>query len=235
MRPDMTRDEPASLDGKGAHAGPEAVSGTPRPSRKDRERERHRQEVIEAAARLLERKSYLEIGVQEIAENAEFSVGYLYKLFASKEEIFESLLRQLHRQLERILDEQVSKPGSASDRLRSLVYEIFAWMNENPAYTWCTPRELMMISNLLPGLVVEFAMWEARFQARVRALFEDGIREGVFRDEDPRVMDRTLKALMKGFVFDDLTCGRVQEDWTEYAPIILRIFMRAFAPEGGQR
>ena len=204
-----------------------------RASRKERERERHRMEVLAAAETLLTRKSYSEISVQEIAETAEFSVGYLYKIFSSKEEIFESLLRALSMEICEVVDAHMSIPGNAVEKLRSFIYGTFDWMNDHPAYTCSSVREMIMISPILPGMVAHIGLVEARSRTAMARLFEEGIREGLFRDADPQIMARTIKILMKGFVMEDLVIEQEMRDWTVYAPIILDIFMRAFGPEGG--
>ena len=203
--------------------------------RKEREKARHRLEILRAAEQLLMTKPYAEIGVQEIADTAEFSVGYLYKLFQSKEGIFESLIRSKHEEIAGVIAELLSKPVGVEERLRDFVHGMFEWLNRNPAYTSSSVRDLMLISCTLPGLAAEFSLRAAQHDAQMRDLLSEGIREGVFRAGDPVIMAKTLKALMKGFIQEDLVRGRQKVDWTEYAPIILRIFMRAFGPEKGQQ
>jgi TetR/AcrR family transcriptional regulator len=214
--------------------GPDTRSDANLP-RKEREKARHRRDVLRAAENLLSKKSYAEISVQEIAEAAEFSVGYLYKLFLSKEDIFESLIRSKHEEIAGLIDGFLSEPVGVEERLSNFVHGTFEWLNRNPAYTSSSARELMLISCTLPGLAAEFSLRDAQHDARLKNLFSEGIREGIFGGEDPGIMAKILKVLMKGFIQEDLVHERRKVDWTEYAPVILRIFMRAFAPEGRQR
>jgi TetR/AcrR family transcriptional regulator len=235
----MTRNEAGGeipdRQGPGKDSGAQSETPSERLPRKERERERHRRELLESAERLLERKTYFEIGVQEIAEEAEFSVGYVYKLFPSKEEIFGTLIRIKHEEMSRILDHHLSEPVGVEARLRNLVHGLFAWLNENPAYTSSSVRELLLLSSLLPGLAAETALWDARNAPKMTSLFAEGISQGVFGEEDPEIMAKALKVLMQGFILEDLLHGRENTDWTDYVPIVLRIFMRAFAAEGGRR
>jgi TetR/AcrR family transcriptional regulator len=235
MRPEASPDDLGQ--GPGSKPSWDSGGGAADPSlpRKEREKARHRREVLRAAERLLCTRSYTEIGVQEIAEAAEFSVGYLYRLFPSKEDIFASLIRLRHDELSRLTDGCLEREGNAEERLRDFVYAVFDWLQQNPGYTSSTVRELLLISCVLPGLATEFALWDAKAAARTRSLFEDGIREGVFGEhEDPEIMAKTLKVLMKGLILEDLFHGREKADWTEYTPIVMRIMMRAFGPEGGR-
>ncbi|PIE75435.1 hypothetical protein CSA17_07505, partial [bacterium DOLJORAL78_65_58] len=61
-------------------------------SRKEREQQRHRQGILQAAVTLFAERGYHQTTMQMVAEKAEFSVGYLYKHFAGKEEMYQALL-----------------------------------------------------------------------------------------------------------------------------------------------
>ncbi|HQG48484.1 MAG TPA: TetR/AcrR family transcriptional regulator [Sedimentisphaerales bacterium] len=65
---------------------------TPGPSRKEREREQHRQEILSAALELFAEKGFHNVSMQEIATAAEFATGTLYNFFPSKEDLFFELL-----------------------------------------------------------------------------------------------------------------------------------------------
>lgn len=59
--------------------------------RKERERRQRSNEILESARRLFESKGFLNTTLQDVAENAEISVGLIYRYFQSKEDIFASL------------------------------------------------------------------------------------------------------------------------------------------------
>lgn len=61
-------------------------------SRKERERERHRKEIMDAAMRLFAEQGYHSVSMQEIASEAEFATGTLYKFFPSKRELFREIM-----------------------------------------------------------------------------------------------------------------------------------------------
>lgn len=61
-------------------------------SRKERERQQHRQEILSAALELFAEKGFPGVSMQEIAAAAEFATGTLYKFFPSKEDLFFELL-----------------------------------------------------------------------------------------------------------------------------------------------
>ena len=71
-------------------------------SRKEREKERKRAQILEAAEVVFRRKGYQATTMDEVAEEAEFSKGALYLYFGSKFALFTELSNQV---LTRVLDE----------------------------------------------------------------------------------------------------------------------------------
>jgi AcrR family transcriptional regulator len=59
--------------------------------RKIRERKRRANDILEAARRIFESKGFLNTTLNDVAREAEISVGLIYRYFQSKEDIFASL------------------------------------------------------------------------------------------------------------------------------------------------
>ena len=70
-----------------------------RPSRRERERDRHREEILDAALRVLSSRGMDGLTIEAVAREAEFAVGSIYRHFASKEEMVESLFVHLTQPL----------------------------------------------------------------------------------------------------------------------------------------
>jgi len=224
-----------SRDTQGAHPGPadHAVVSDHLP-RKERERAMHREEILRAAERLLANKSYGDIRVEEIAAESEFSVGYIYKIFPSKEDIYVTLIEQTSHDLIGIIDREISSNASFEDRLSNLVRSVFTWLGDNPAFTANHINELYTLTRTLPRLKAAHAEEEQIIRNKATALFEDGVRSGVI-EGDIEVMTRTLRALVWGLIGEDILHGTKTGRWKEYPAIVVRVFLRAFAPERGDR
>ncbi len=80
-------------------------------SRKDRERELHRNEILAAAERVFVRDG-ISTKIESIAREAEFAVGSIYNFFPSKDELFKGVLLRVS-QLR--LDDMTDAVRSASD------------------------------------------------------------------------------------------------------------------------
>jgi len=203
-------------------------------SRKDRERAMHRDQILDAARNLLGRKAYSEITVQEIAADAEFSVGYIYKIFESKEDIYVTLVSDQWDQLLRVLEREAFSSKPFAQRVHGLVHGIFTWLDANPAFTASHTHEIHCLAHALPRLAKTHAEMEERLQDRGRAFIRSGIEEGAVRG-DVEVMMKTLRALVWGFVGEDMLHGVKAQKWAEHSPVVAGVFLSAFRPEGGTR
>lgn len=59
--------------------------------RKEREKQRRSNDILEAARRQFESKGFLNTTLQDVAQEAEISVGLIYRYYQSKEDMFASL------------------------------------------------------------------------------------------------------------------------------------------------
>lgn len=66
-----------------------------RPPRREREKIRHREEILDAAAEIFARHGYEGASMQQIADLAELSVGKLYTHFDGKEAIYREVLGRI--------------------------------------------------------------------------------------------------------------------------------------------
>jgi AcrR family transcriptional regulator len=233
---DGLSDSTSEIAGKDLFAPQRAGKEEPRDSvslpRKERERLMHRDAILDAARNLLSRKSYDEITVQEIAAEAEFSVGYIYKIFASKEDIYVTLVQKMGDGLVGILEKGIASEGAFEARLTELVRGVYAWLDANPAFTASHMNEIHRLTRTLPRLGAAQIQCEECIHDKIRPFFEIGLRAGVIQG-DVELMTKTIRALIWGFVGDDLFHGEKRGEWVEYTPIVVRAFMRTFAPEGG--
>lgn len=73
-------------------------------SRKDRERERHKNDILDAAERVFVRDGF-SAKIESIASEAEYAVGSIYNFFSSKDELFKCVLLRISQ----FRDEETAK------------------------------------------------------------------------------------------------------------------------------
>lgn len=101
--------------------------------RKERERAQRSNDILEAARRLFEARGFLNTTLQDVAKEAEISVGLIYRYFESKEDMFASLAlkgaEDFDRQLDGILDRAASarKRPQASTILNDIADRFFSF------------------------------------------------------------------------------------------------------------
>lgn len=201
--------------------------------RKQREKERHRQDVLQIAELLLTRKSYREITMQEIAIEAEFSVGYLYKLFPNKESIFISLLRDKHESLVAVIDEHLNTSLGFEERLLNVIHAIFDWLNENMDYATSSLRDLHALAHTDAGVTSDWFRYQKTIHQRFRAFFQSAIRDGILSEKEPHLAAKTFRAMIWGFIREGILYEEGKRDWTKDAPHVAHIIMKAFSPGKG--
>jgi AcrR family transcriptional regulator len=108
--------------------------------RKERERQQRSNDILEAARRLFEARGFLNTTLQDVAKEAEISVGLIYRYFESKEDIFASLAlkgaEEFDSEMEVILKRALSarkKPAPAAV-LHEFAVRFFAFYNPYGEY-----------------------------------------------------------------------------------------------------
>lgn len=206
---------------------PDAESiGTERSSRRERERARHRREALAAAERLLAELPYTAISVQRIAAEAEFSVGYLYKLFPSKDDLYLSLVGARKDEL---LEAVRAAAGRAPEFRRGLLDVVRAvedWIRRHPGLARDNRAELLALFQRRRDHERSLLDRDRLMQPLLVELFRRGIAAGEVAGAPPEEMARTLRALIWGFLGD---AHRGGEERPVGAATIVEILLRTYS------
>ena len=84
--------------------------------RKARERKQRANDILEAARQIFERKGFLNTPLQDVAKEAEISVGLIYRYFQSKEDIFAALALKGAEQYDKKLETLLKKARGAKQK-----------------------------------------------------------------------------------------------------------------------
>ena len=151
-------------------------------SRREREKHRQRQEMLAAAIQLFSEKGYHNASMQEIAEQAEFAVGTLYKFFKNKEALYKALITEQAERFHVALSAALEATDDEIGRLRNYVQvkgEVF--MN-NVSFIRLYFAETRGASfNIKAGLDSELRKRHYQMQQALAAIFAQGMDSGRFR------------------------------------------------------
>lgn len=172
-----------------------------KPSRRQRELERHRSEIMAAAEKLFAQKGYVSASMDEVARLSDFSVGTLYNFFKNKEDLYSAVMRQKTDMMQVRIVQCLERRGSPTDRIRGYFRERFDLYWKYPNFFRLFLHQTMSsVSDPRTGFLQELA---ERYEILLRALdaiFESGIRKGEFREVPPTILTTCLEAIIRGYL-----------------------------------
>lgn len=176
---------------------------SPRNTEKDQKvRKRRRKEILDAALYAIARKGLSGTKMTDIAEAAGVSVGYVYKFFTGKEELFAALVEQGQLEYRAFAEEARNKPLSPYDRLLWYTREWFVYRNG-----WAITIILAhaRTSEAVPDDVKKSV--SARFIDNLKPIaqiIEEGQKSGDFIAGDSLELALIYVSLMEGLILHDI-------------------------------
>jgi len=184
-----------------AGAKPQDKTGMERQqSRRERDRRRRIGEILDAAEAVFAEKGYGRARVSDIARRAEFSVGYLYQTWESKEDLFVSLLESKFREFRVYLEEQIQKARGPAEQIEVLIDAHLAYIDRNKRFA-----KLFLVETyppekrILDKLGTHLKRVHANYLDLVEEIFERGVQSGVFAPIEPRDLALALEGIIVAF------------------------------------
>lgn len=106
-----------------------------KPNRRDRERLRHRKEILEASCAVFADKGFKKTTIQDISKRSEFSIASIYKHFDSKEDIYHCIVEYILTLYHQSLKRSVSNIESPLEQLLACLDTTLDVFGENQAYS----------------------------------------------------------------------------------------------------
>lgn len=116
-------------------------------TRRERDFQRHRSEIIEAAEKLFEEIGYYETTMELVAEHAEFSKGSLYNYFDNKEVLFYEILNRKTEILKIGITKVVGEAVGIVDKLNALIEFYLNFSLENIGFFKIAQAEKFNLSS----------------------------------------------------------------------------------------
>ena len=198
-----------------------------RTPRKERERARHRVEILNAAEEVFAEKGLHGATTEEIARRAEFAVGTLYNFFSSKEDLLTAVMlyrvEQMRAAIAEILSDEKLDPIEVIERFIEEKARFFA------AHM---PFFRLLHTELLGGTTHLTAKWQDKVRPvyeesmkMVAAVIERGIRGGFLRKMPARDLASFLSGVTNAFLFELLDSGD-GKSYQSKVPLMKELFFR---------
>lgn len=180
-------------------------------SRKEREREFKKKEILDASIELFAQKGFITTTLDDIAEKSEFGKGTLYNYFASKEEIYKAIIASIienHRNEMNVLEKETNTfqeylfetmkrhIGFCLNNKNAFLLMVFTGMHHKKS---TTPEiSKMMIDN--EKLMI------SHYTDKANA----AIRNKEIRDIDSERIIKMFKASSFAYIYDRLISGKLK-------------------------
>ncbi len=170
-------------------------------TRKERERERHRNEILTAAERVFGREGYSGATVEAIAQEADFSVGTLYNFFKGKDELYDIVMERIGIVFLKRFKAEVSSQDKIEDAIAALVE---LRMDHYVAYRGVIRRffDTSAGSGIDPRSAIreKYRGQYDRYVDGLASLFKQAVDAGRLKPSDPLDLALYLEGVMNAFV-----------------------------------
>ncbi|MGH7819745.1 MAG: TetR/AcrR family transcriptional regulator, partial [Candidatus Binatia bacterium] len=171
----------------------------------------YREHILEAAEKVFSERGFDNAKVQEISAQAGLSMGTIYSIFASKEELFTALLEERGNELRALARDVAARELPARQALDELIeayigyfvdHTTFLQMHLNLGSSWILKPRLETETQVL--------IWQEIHEHQA-AIFRRGIAAGDFIDEDPGYLAKMFSA-MDQVVLADWVANEMKAD-----------------------
>jgi TetR/AcrR family transcriptional regulator len=151
--------------------------------RREREKLRQREEMLAAAFDLFSRKGYHNVSMHEIAEQAEFAIGTLYKFFQNKADLYKALVLEQCDKFEEAIARAIGEADDEVEKLRNYVRTKSERFRGNLPFVRLYLAESRGASfNIKAGLDEEVRKRYYAFLDRLASIFDSGIKNKRFKN-----------------------------------------------------
>jgi TetR/AcrR family transcriptional regulator len=172
-------------------------------SRREREKLRQRQEILEVALRLFSDKGYHNVSMHEIAAEAEFAIGTLYKFFRNKEDLYKALIMKVSDRFHGALTEVIKGNAQEIEKLRAYVRVKAELFRDNAAAIRLYFAETRGAKfSTMAGLEREIRQRHRNVLLSLATVFEQGMNHKCFRRvASPFYLAVALDSMATAFLF----------------------------------
>jgi AcrR family transcriptional regulator len=153
----------------------------PSPQPVQRNPDRTRRRILQAAIRLFAKHGFHAVSVDQIVGQARVNKRMVYHYFGSKDALFEAALSEVYKRIETVEFHAVERGRSPREKLSRLLESYFEFLDQEPEFT-----RLLQWENLEKGRHLtksNHLLNKNPFLGLFRGIIEEGIASGEFRND----------------------------------------------------
>jgi uroporphyrinogen-III synthase len=141
-----------------------------------------RERIIEAASRLFSENSFHEVMMEDVARMASIAKGTLYNYFASKEDLYFSIMLTRMTNLISSLKARIKEEATAVESLHSFVIHNYMFMVKYSCFFIMFQKDNL---NAQSSSCSEFRERKTELNDALKEIISEGVKENVFFTSDP--------------------------------------------------
>lgn len=203
-------------------------------TRKERDKQRHYEEIMRAAEVVFAEKGFVHAKMSDIAEAAEFSVGYIYNIWKSKKDLYLAILESKIMDFGAHIEEKIATTDDPYAKINLLMDAHFSFFEEHQAFFKIyISEESQRDVHFFSSFGKKFRQHKAELFQKVEDIFREGIDKGIFIPVPAEDLTTALKGILFAF-----TVSLAEQDSLQYTrdkrDIIKRIFFGSVLRKSGE-
>jgi AcrR family transcriptional regulator len=198
-----------------------------KPTRKERERARHRSEIIDAAERVFAEKGYERARMSDIADEAEFSVGFLYQTWENKEDLYVSMLESKMIEFKKHVQERIKGGITPLEQIGLLIESSVDFVDEHKGFArLILASDSPTLDNVWGPVRNRIKKLNDAHHQFFEKVFAEGIKDGTFVDVPPRDLALALDGVIFAFAKDHLR-NTPDKSFVQRGDVIKKVFLQS--------
>jgi AcrR family transcriptional regulator len=187
----------------------------------------YRQHIVTAAEQVFAERGFEAAKVQDIAALVGLSMGTIYAVFPSKEDLFRALLEERGRELLQLARGVVDRKAPPRETLAALSAAYIDYFVAHPDFLRLHLREgTSWVVSPTPAADARAQLWKAIHDLQT-GIFRRGIAAGVFIDEPPSYLAKLFSA-MDQVLLAEWAAGGMKAQRTQLVGRLQALVERAF-------
>jgi AcrR family transcriptional regulator len=187
----------------------------------------YRQHICAAAEQVFAERGFEAAKVQDISKLAGLSMGTIYAIFPSKDDLFTAILEERGRELLQLARDVVARQAAPRETLRALSEAYIEYFFAHPDFLRMHLREgTSWVLRPTPNTDGRAQLWKEIHDLQT-AIFRRGIAAGVFVDEPPGYLAKLFSAMDQVLLAEWVT-GELKADRAQLVQRLQRLAERAF-------
>jgi len=167
-------------------------------SRREREKLRHRGEILDAAEAVFAEKGFHRTTVDDIAARSEFAVGTIYNFFESKEQLFVELMKTGIEKIGQVLIPILDSNQEEEKKLSGFIRAHVDIIESNIEFIKLYISQYGTSTSANP-MLKDISVLKTTVAAKLERLIKAGMQKQIFRRVHPEIVALSLRATLEAF------------------------------------